>query len=201
VLIVVAGGLVGCGGSDSSSSTTTVGPVDGVVSDTVPSVPVFSDPAQPIVVNLGMQFAIVLDANPAAGESWQPVQRPDPAVILSIGSEFRAPGEAVVGQTQTTDDTESQVLRYGARQAGAAQITLRYGRAGSTPTPDDPTLTFAVTVVDPSIPTTTAPPATDPSTTTTSAPAVTTTTKKPRSTTTTKKPKSTTTSTGTPTTP
>jgi hypothetical protein len=52
--------------------------------------------------------------------------------------------------TTTTQPTSSvQVLSYAARSAGATRIVLRYGRAGAVPSPEDPTVTFDVTVPTP----------------------------------------------------
>ena len=155
--------LAGCSSAGSSSSTTTTATVDpGTTSETAPPVRVFTDPAQPISVVLGEQFAIVLPAQPGAGKSWQPAGGPSLQILVSIGTEFQAPEPAVTDQTQP-DDTVSQVLRYAARSPGTTTITLRYGQPGAAQ-PDDQTLTFSVVVVDPSVPTT-APPATDATTT------------------------------------
>jgi len=154
-LVVVAG----CSSADSSSSTTTTAAVEpGTTSETAPPVRVFTNPAQPISVVLGEQFAIVLPAQPGAGKSWQPAGGPSLQILVSIGTEFRAPETAVTDQTQPAG-TVSQVLRYAARSPGTTTITLRYGQPGAAQ-PDDQTLTFTVVVVDPSVPTT-APPATD----------------------------------------
>ncbi len=177
--------VTGCSGSDSASSTTTTG-LDAAVTTPPVTVPAYCDPAAPISVALGQQFALALEADPASGSSWQSVAPPDPAVLLSIGTEFPGPGQTVAGASCTK---ASQVLRYGGRGLGTATISLRYGRPGAPATPDDKTLVFTVTVVDPNAPPTTPPPTTA-ATTTTSA-AVTTT--RPRTTTTTRRPTTTTT--------
>ena len=165
----------GCRGSDSSGSTTTTG-LDAAVTTPPVTVPAYCDPAAPISVAIGQQFALVLEADPASGSSWQTVAPPDPAVLLSIGTEFPGPGQTVAGGSCSQ---ASQVLRYGGRGLGTATITLRYGRPGAAATPDDKTLVFTVTVIDPNAPPT-APPTTA-ATTTTSAPVTTT---RPRTTTT-----------------
>lgn len=161
VAVVVSLSVTSCSGAESSSPTTTTG-VDATV--TAPSVTVaaYCDPAVPISVALGQQFAIVLEADPASGSSWQTVAPPDPNVILSIGTEFPGAGQTVAGSTCAQ---ASQVLRYGGKALGTATITLRYGRPGAAATADDKTLVFTVTVVDPNAPTTTAPPPTEPTTT------------------------------------
>ncbi len=128
----------------------------------------------------------MLAAEPATGFSWQPTAPVDPELLLTVGTEFRGPGEGCKSVT-----TDSQVLRYVGRTPGTTQISLRYSRPRSS-APDDKTLTFTVNIVDPTT-TTTPPPdtASTDTTSTTTAPKSTTTTK-PKSTTTTK-PKSTTT--------
>jgi predicted secreted protein len=185
-LLIMATTAGACRGSDRSGSSTTTS-IDandpGTTTATATPVRVFSDPAQPIVVAIGEQFAIVLPAEPGAGTNWRPVISPDPKVILSIGTEFKEPGDAVTGQTQP-DGTLSQVMRYGARTLGAAQIALRYGQPQAARSAD-PTLTFTVNVIDPNAPTTTVPLPTDTGTTT--APPSPTTSTRPRTTTTTRK--------------
>jgi len=188
-------GFVGCGGGDASTSTTTsisdaettsLDPLAGNGADpaTTPNIRVFSDPSQTISVDVGEQFAIVLEADPASGNSWQAIGYPDPAMIVVIGSEFRSPDvlavpttSVVVDSTDTTGavppSTEAakpaatQVMRYGARSPGTTAIKLRYGPPGSLST-DDKSVTFSVVVFDSRIPTTTAPPI-DPLSTTTLA--------------------------------
>ena len=72
--------------------------------------------------------------------------------MLTIGTEFRGPGEAYEGSPET------QILRYVGKAVGVAHIALHYSRPASA-TPDDKVLTFTINVVlDPSTTTTTAPP-------------------------------------------
>jgi len=190
-LLVV--GAMACSGRDSNaSSSTTIDNPDGS-QVTAPNVDCYTldqaDPAGPITVSIGAQFAIVLAAEPSTGFSWQPTTKADANLLLTVGTEFRGPGEGCGGVA-----TESQVLRYVGKAPGTTQISLHYSRP-STAEPDDQVVTFTVNVVDPTT-TTTPPPdtaSTDTSSTTTTAPPRSTTTK-PRSTTTTK-PRSTTTTT------
>jgi len=186
VAFVAALAVTSCGGSDGSGSTTTtdLGTSATAVAVTVPA---YCDPAVAISVPIGQQFAIVLEADPATGLSWQTVTPPDAAVLLSIGTEFPGPGQTLEG---SACGSASQVLRYGGRALGTATITLRYGRPGATAAAGDKTLAFTVTVVDPNAPTTVAPITAPVDTTTTAAP---TTTAKPRSTTTTNRSVTTTT--------
>ncbi|MGZ4757431.1 MAG: protease inhibitor I42 family protein, partial [Acidimicrobiales bacterium] len=150
LVMVVA---IACSGNESKGSTTsTLGDPDG---SPVAARPVDcytadqADPAGPLTVSIGAQFAIVLAAEPATGFSWQPTAPADPALLLTIGTEFRGAGEAC------NVATESQVLRYVGRTPGTAHISLHYSRPAAS-APDDKTLTFTVNVVDPT--TTTTPP-------------------------------------------
>ena len=188
VAFVAAIAITSCGGSDGSGSTTTTD-LEASATAVAVTVPAYCDPAVAISVPIGQQFAIVLEADPATGSSWQTVAPPDPAVLLSIGTEFPGPGpgETVEGRACTP---ASQVLRYGGRALGTATITLRYGRPGAKAAADDKTLVFTVTVVDPNAPTTIAPTTAPVDTTTSAAP---TTTAKPQSTTTTRRSVTTTT--------
>ncbi len=165
--VTLAAALTACGGAESSSSSATTVPGTGNAGTPV-TVSAYCDPAAPISVALGQQFALTLEADAATGLSWQTVTPPDPAILLSIGTEFPGQGRTVEGGSC---QGATQVLRYGGRALGTTTITLRYGRPGAAAAPDK-TATFSVTVVDPNAPPTT-PPTTAASTTTT-APAVTT---------------------------
>jgi hypothetical protein len=149
--LLVALVSVGCGSADPDGSSSSTAPGD-TTAVTSPLPPTYSDPSKPITVALGSEFALALRADPRSGLSWQPVNPPNPVVLLSIGSLFRSVGRA--GQVE-------QVLLYGGRGPGISAIQLRYGqsKAGS---PALQTVTFVVTVVDPN-----APPPPPPTTTTT----------------------------------
>lgn len=189
LLVILA---IACSGKESNSSTSsTLADPDGTAA-TAPQVDCYTadqaDPAGPLTVSIGAQFAIVLAAEPATGFSWQPTAPADPRLLLTVGTEFRGPGEGCNGVP-----TESQVLRYVGRAPGTTQISLHYSRP-ATAEPDDKVVTFTVNVVDPTT-TTTPPPDTGSTDTTPTTTAPKSTTTKPKSTTTTK-PRTTTTTTG-----
>jgi predicted secreted protein len=188
VLVLVGAGA--CSGKESPASTASTLGDDANSQVTAPPVAFFTetqaDPTGPITVNVGQQFAIVLLAEPATGYSWQPVAPADSTVLLTVGTEFRGPGEAY------PDSPETQILRYVGRAVGTAKIALHYSRPAAA-APDDKTVTFTVNVIDPNAPTTTVPPPDTGSTDTTSTTVSrSTTTTRARSTTTTR-PRSTTT--------
>jgi predicted secreted protein len=190
VVLALAVAAAACSGDEPDASTSST--LDGATSQaTAPSVACYTvdqaDPTGPITVSIGAQFAIVLDAEPSTGYSWQPVDPVDPGLLLTIGTEFRGPNEAC------DLDTETQVLRFVGRAPGRATISLRYSRPTAA-ADDDRMVTFTVDVVDPTT-TTTPPPSIDTTSidaTTTTAGRATTTTKA-RSTTTTTRSRATTT--------
>jgi hypothetical protein len=104
----------------------------------------YRDPRVPIRVALGREFSIVLPADPRSGLSWRPAPVPDRAVLLSIGTTFRAAGRRI-----------EQVLLYGGVGYGTTAVTLHYVGPRATDHVQR-TVSFTVTVYNPLIPTTTA---------------------------------------------
>lgn len=107
VITVALGlGMAACGGG--SSSTVTAPPT------TVPDdVVIATDPAVPIVVEVGHRFSVVLPADPGDGWRWT-VQPFDAARLVALGSEF-------------SDDV--------AQRAGAATMTTMAPTASTTVPP------------------------------------------------------------------
>jgi hypothetical protein len=101
--------------------------------------PAFTDPTQPIRVPLGSSFELVLPADPRGGLSWQAVAPPNPVVLLSIGSSFRA-----LPPTTTTTSTTAPPTTTTVPPTTAAPTTT-FRRAGPTTTtttaPPPPTTT------------------------------------------------------------
>jgi hypothetical protein len=161
VTIVVVAAIVtaACSGeegtSGSSTTQTTVAPTD--PSGTAPlDYPAYRDPAQPIYAALGRRFALRFDAEPSAGFSWQMVNRPNPAVVVPIGTEFR-------GETTGTavNTTVVQYLSFAASGIGETTIEVRYVTPSGSPAPDTEPMVFTVIVTFTGEP----PPPTEPSTT------------------------------------
>jgi hypothetical protein len=86
-----------CSGSEgpSGSATTTV-----TTGDEALEVPVYSDPAQVITVDVGRRFAVMVPADPAQGWRWV-VEPVDTKVLAPLGSEFRD-DPALLAQATTT---------------------------------------------------------------------------------------------------
>lgn len=101
-------GVVACSGSDgpAEGTTTTV-----TTADEALQVPVYSDPAQVITVDVGRRFAVMVPADPADGWRWV-VEPVDTRVLAPLGSEFRNDPALLAQATTTTtaapaDSTES----------------------------------------------------------------------------------------------
>jgi hypothetical protein len=89
--------VAACSGSEgpSGSATTTV-----TTADEALQVPVYSDPAQVITVDVGRRFAVMVPADPAQGWRWV-VEPVDTKVLAPLGSEFRD-DPALLAQATTT---------------------------------------------------------------------------------------------------
>ncbi len=162
MLICVALSLGSCGaaGSGSNSSTTESTEVTEVTTADVTTVdPLapsrFTDPTQPVPVNLSGRFELLLPADPTRGWRWvlEPV---DTAVVVPLSSEFlddpsllastssttsttTEPTVTWVPTTTTTIDPDSpeaaplvQVISFAARSIATTEIRLRYERIGGS---------------------------------------------------------------------
>ena len=165
MLICVALSLGSCGatGSGSNSSTTESTEVTEVTTADVTTVdPLapsrFTDPTQPVPVNLSGRFELLLPADPTRGWRWvlEPV---DTAVVVPLSSEFlddpnllsstssttsstsstTEPTVTWVPTTTTTIDPDSpeaaplvQVISFAARSVATTEIRLRYERIGGS---------------------------------------------------------------------
>ncbi len=90
-------------GVDTGTGTTTTQPAeeDVVTVDDPLAVATYTDPTTPITAGIGERFALVLPAEPTEGFRWEVVERPDPAVVLSLGSQF-LPRDSLPPTTTTT---------------------------------------------------------------------------------------------------
>jgi predicted secreted protein len=110
-----------------------------------------------VLVALGSEFLLRDDATPATVPTTTTIAPPEPEPTTPAPgfptTTSTAPPETTTTVPETTTTTQPpssvQVLSYAARSAGTARIVLRYGRAGAAPAPEDPTLTFDVTVPGP----------------------------------------------------
>lgn len=100
--------------------------------------PALTDPAQPIEVQAGDVFHIVVDSNPSTGYSWKIVG--ELSGVESVSSEYTA-DEPVIPGSGGVD-----VWTFKALSAGQTQITLGSFPPGADVTEPAQTVTFNVVV-------------------------------------------------------
>lgn len=157
-IALLATALTACSGTESppadpDQSATTLGP--GPADPR--AFPVFTEPAEPIVVAVGERFGILLPAEHAAGFRWQLAADPDLTVLAPLGNEL------LTGTTALPGNGDAAVIMFAARAEGTTTIELRYVGSDGNPDPTGRTATFTVTV------TATGEPPPPPETTTTTA--------------------------------
>lgn len=108
------------GGEEPAGGTTTTA----TTADEAFQVPVYSDPAQVITVDVGRRFAVMVPADPAQGWRWV-VEPVDTRVLAPLGSEFRD-DPALLAQATTTTTAPPE--------PDPDTSTTVAGRAGSTTT-------------------------------------------------------------------
>ena len=101
---------------------------------------VYRDPAVPVDVKVGTEFALVLDSNPSTGYQWQLALPPDAAVVRALGSTYHPPATVLPGAGG------SEEWPFRAVGAGRATITLSYVRPWEKDTPPVKTISFQVVV-------------------------------------------------------
>jgi hypothetical protein len=177
VFIAIALSLGSCGGSGSGSSPSSTESTESTTADVTMVDPLapsrFTDPTQPVPVNLSGRFELLLPADPTRGWRWvlEPV---DTAVVVPLSSEFlddpsllastsstssstsstTEPTVTWIPTTTTTIDPDSpeaapmvQVITFGARSIATTEIRLRYERIGGSNR--DPRATTFTVVVHP----------------------------------------------------
>jgi len=175
VFIAIALSLGSCGGSGSgSSSESTVSTTAEVTTVDPPAPSRFTDPTQPVSVNLSGRFELLLPADPTRGWRWvlEPV---DTAVVVPLSSEFLDDPNLLASTSSTTSSTSStteptvtwvptttttidpdspeaapmvQVISFAARSIATTEIRLRYERiSGSDRNPRTTTFTVVVHAV------------------------------------------------------
>lgn len=99
-----------------------------------------TDPAQPIEVQAGETFVIVVDANPSTGYHWEFVGEPDGNVIEFVSSDYKADELVMPGSGGV------EVWTFKAVSAGQAQIALGSYPPGVDDGEPEQSLTFEVIV-------------------------------------------------------
>ena len=175
VFIAIALSLGSCGGSGSGSSPSSTERTESTAADITTVDPLapsrFTDPTQPVSVNLSGRFELLLPADPTRGWRWvlEPV---DTAVVVPLSSEFLDDPNLLASTSSTTSSTSStteptvtwipttattvdpdapeaapmvQVISFGARSIATTEIRLRYERIGGS-NRDPRATTFTVVV-------------------------------------------------------
>jgi len=140
VAILALGGLAACGGdetSDGGGTTTTSAP-----DTTTPKPLTFSDPALPIVVVRGQEFAIELESNPSTGFAWSITTPPDPALVEVLTPEGNTQAPSADGGVGAPGST---IFEFEGKASGSATVTFTYARPNA-PEEDATTQTFTINV-------------------------------------------------------
>jgi predicted secreted protein len=99
----------------------------------------FSDPAVPIEVKVGEEFAIVLESNATTGYRWTLTAGLETSIVRLLITEYRAGNSGgLVGAGG------KEYWRFGAEGRGTTLIPMSYTREGGGPTAT--TAIFTVTV-------------------------------------------------------
>ena len=100
----------------------------------------YSDPATPITVKVGEDFAIGVDSNRTTGYQWQLAEPLDKNVLKLVGIEYKPPQSRRIGAGG------KDVITIKAVGKGKAQVSLKYVRPWEKDVPPAKKLTFAVEV-------------------------------------------------------
>ena len=106
----------------------------------LPALLELSDPSNPILVNSGEEFTIVLDSNPTTGYHWEIVGELDAGLEFILKDYINDAPVAVVGSGGV------DVWTFKAVSAGEAHITLGYYPPSNELEDPQQTVTFTVTV-------------------------------------------------------
>ncbi len=90
----------------------------------------YKDPAVPIEVEKGEEFAIVLESNPTTGYQWKLAEPIDEEVLILIKTEYEEPDEELLGAPGEEKWT------FKAENLGDTEITLAYVRPWEEEAPE-----------------------------------------------------------------
>jgi len=101
--------------------------------------------SDPIEVEAGLEFAIVLKSNPTTGYSWQLAEPLDEDIVELVSSEFEKKTPEA-GEEEIVGAPGEEVWTFEAIGEGNTEIELEYVRPWETDTPPEETKTFEVEV-------------------------------------------------------
>ena len=136
--VVALSGLAACGGGEESSGESTS---TSASDTTTPKILTFADPALPIVVVRGQEFAIQLESNASTGFEWSITTPPDAEIVevLTAEGNTEAPSGGGVGAPGST------IFEFKGKAAGSATVTFTSARPGD-PADNPTTETFTINV-------------------------------------------------------
>ena len=105
-----------------------------------------TDPGQSIEVGTGQDFGIVLAANPTTGYSWSIATQPDPAVAVSLDSQFLGPNTSLPGAPGR------ECFRFTSTGAGQTSVGFVYTRPFEPDAPPAQSVDVLVTVSSADVP-------------------------------------------------
>jgi predicted secreted protein len=102
---------------------------------------IISDPQQPIIVDTGKEFTIILESNPTTGYHWEIVGELDPNMVEFLKNDYTSTSDPnLVGGGGV------EVWTFKAVNAGETQVTLGYYPPSNDPVEPQQTTKFTVTV-------------------------------------------------------
>jgi predicted secreted protein len=137
--LLAAGGLTACGGDDESGGETTT---TTATDTTTPKMLTFSDPALPIAVVRGQEFAIELESNASTGYVWTITTPPDPALVETLTPEGNTQAHSASGGVGAPGST---IFEFKGEASGSTPVTFTYARP-SAPDENPSSTTFTINV-------------------------------------------------------
>jgi inhibitor of cysteine peptidase len=129
---------VGCSSDEDTAPSTT-----SATDTTTPPILTFADPATPIAVVPGQEFAIKVPSNASTGFTWSITGAPDPAVVSVVDAEGNV--EAAPNGNGAVGTGGSTILTFKAVASGTTTVTMTYARP-SDPAANPEVTTFTVNV-------------------------------------------------------
>jgi predicted secreted protein len=100
----------------------------------------FTDPTQPIQINSGQLFTIVLDSNRTTGYQWQLANPVDPSILQKVNNIYKAP------ETNQAGAAGKEVWTFKAVGKGKTTVEFHYVRPWEKTTPRATSTSFEVVV-------------------------------------------------------
>ncbi len=115
-------------------------PAPSTVDPASSSMPALTDPSQPITVNAGETFMIVVESNPSTGYHWEVVGDLNENVVFFVSRDYTASEPVLTGSGGV------EVWAFNAVSAGETEITLGSYPPGVDGGEPERSVTFSVVV-------------------------------------------------------